>query len=82
MTTFTIVTTDAAPAIQDIHRQMPVIPHKDDYDAWLDVEAVLAEDAQSLLKPWDGDGLTAWPVSTRVNNVRNNDDALIEVEAI
>ena len=35
-----------------------------------------------LLRPWEGEGLTAWPVSTRVNNVRNNDAALTEVAAI
>lgn len=82
VSTFTIVTTEAAPAIADIHHRMPVILPPEDFDAWLDVEDTSPEDAQALLQPWQGDDLTAWPVSTRVNNVRNNDAGLMEVEAI
>lgn len=82
VTTFTIITTEAAPAIQDIHHRMPVILAKDQFANWLDVGGVPAEEAQQLLGPWAEDGLTAWPVSTRVNNVRNNDADLVEVAAI
>ncbi len=82
LTTFTIITTEAAPAIRDIHHRMPVILPPADHDQWLDVEGVPAEDAQALLTPWPTDDLTGWPVSTRVNNVRNNDAELMAVAAI
>ena len=82
LTTFTIVTTEAAPAIRDIHHRMPVIVPPAQFADWLDVERVPAEQAQDLLTPWAGEGLTGWPVSTRVNNVRNNDANLMDVAAI
>jgi len=31
-----------------------------------------------LLRPFDSDKMKAWPVSTRINSVRNNDASLIE----
>jgi putative SOS response-associated peptidase YedK len=31
-----------------------------------------------VLQPYPADGMTMWPVSARVGNVRNNDPSLIE----
>jgi putative SOS response-associated peptidase YedK len=70
----TIVTTEAAPAISHIHPRMPVILAPGERESWLSGDPA---DAGGLLHPYDGT-LEAYPVSRRVNNVRNDDDALIE----
>ena len=70
----TIVTTRAAPAIEDIHHRMPVMLDPADFDLWLSGEPDVA---YQLLRPFAGE-LDAYCVSTRVNNVRNDDETLIE----
>jgi putative SOS response-associated peptidase YedK len=81
--TCTIITTDANDSLQPIHHRMPVILAPDDFAAWLDVRDETDTGAASaLLRPAPDDATTARPVSTRVNNVRNDDASLIEpVEA-
>ncbi|PJK28662.1 SOS response-associated peptidase [Minwuia thermotolerans] len=72
---YTILTTDAAPGIAEIHHRMPVILDAADHDAWLDPDA--GRDALlDLAKP--NDGVTAYRVSARVGNVHNDDADLIE----
>lgn len=69
--TFTLITTDAAPAIAQIHHRMPVIlTQRDEIDAWLDPAKTPAPDAGKLLKPYAGSDLKAFAVSTKVNNAR------------
>jgi hypothetical protein len=31
-----------------------------------------------MLTPYPSEGMTRWPVSTRVGNVKNNDPSLVE----
>ncbi len=77
--TCAIITTDANDALSPIHHRMPVILAPGDYDAWLDVRDETATAAASaLLRPAPDELTTAWPVSTRVNNVRNDDAHLTE----
>ena len=75
-----IIVTEANELIRPIHDRMPVILDPEDFDMWLDLERG-GEEAQRLLKPYEGE-LTVRPVSTRVNNVRNDDPGLIERAAI
>jgi putative SOS response-associated peptidase YedK len=35
-----------------------------------------------LLAPYPAEGMTCWPVSARVGNVKNNDPSLIEPIAV
>ena len=78
--TCTVITTAAADAIGRIHDRMPMIIEASDWAAWLDPD--VTEDPQHLLTPAGEVGLEAYPVSTAVNNVRNNGPELIEaVEA-
>jgi putative SOS response-associated peptidase YedK len=71
---FTIVTTHANPALESIHPRMPVIVEPPDWPAWLgEVEA----DVAALLHPSQAE-LRTWRVSTAVNNVRNDNAALLE----
>lgn len=72
-----IVTTSANTLMQPIHDRMPVILHADDYAAWLDPEQPQTTTLERLLRPCPPDDLVAFAVSTRVNNTKNNDEALI-----
>lgn len=72
--TFTILTTEANDAIRDIHHRMPVILEDGDHDAWLSGSV---EEASVLLRPLPSERTRAFPVSTRVGNVRNDDADLI-----
>ncbi len=69
--TFAIVSTDAAPGIRDIHDRMPAVLPRDLRDRWLDPRADPRE-LLSLLRPYPGDDLEAWPVSRLVNSPDND----------
>ncbi|HUE72423.1 MAG TPA: SOS response-associated peptidase [Pirellulaceae bacterium] len=60
----TILTTDANELASQVHDRMPAILDSADYDAWLAGE-------QIPLIPFPADRVTARPVSTFVNNARN-----------
>jgi putative SOS response-associated peptidase YedK len=70
--TFTILTTTPNELMKPIHDRMPVIIPLDRYRQWLG-----GEQPQELLKPYDADAMEAFPISTRVNNVRNEGPELI-----
>ncbi len=72
--TAAILTIGANQAMEPLHHRMPVI--LDDVDAWLDVDAPL-DAVASLLAPAPDDALRIWPVSTLVNNVRNDGSELL-----
>ncbi len=74
--TFTILTTDANEVLQSIHDRMPVILERKDYERWLE-PASLERLPVDLLRPFPAEQMTAWPVSERVGNVRNNDSELL-----
>ena len=73
--TCTIVTTAACESLHDVHERMPVIVADEDHARWLDCANAGAGD---LLATWAGDALRVYPVSTRVNAVRNDDAGLVE----
>ena len=66
-----IITTSAKEELADIHDRMPAIIAPDDYDAWLEAGG------QDLLRPCAGE-MEAYPVSSRVNNPRNQGESLIQ----
>jgi putative SOS response-associated peptidase YedK len=70
--TCTIVTTDAAEALSEIHERMPVMLPHDAWDIWLDPEADDLERLEGLLRPRLADEVEVYEVSTRVNNARNS----------
>ncbi len=72
-----ILTTEANRLMRPIHARMPVILEPDDYANWLDPGQTQASALETLLRPYQPDDLVAMPVSTRVNNVRNNDEDLL-----
>ncbi len=70
---FTIIVTDANALVRPIHDRMPVIVDPVDHDAWLDAEGTAVSEALALLRPFEAEAMTAYPVSPRVNSPRNDD---------
>ncbi len=75
----TIITTEAAAQLADIHDRMPLTISKANWDAWLDPDAPIDE---GLLRGHgDLDRIEIREVSRLVNSVRNNGPELIEPAA-
>lgn len=70
---FTIITTDATGPIKDIHERMPAILEPEEFEAWLH-----EEDPSDLLRPYQPQMLTAYPVSAAINSPHNDDPTLVE----
>ncbi len=73
----TIVTTMANELLEPIHSRMPVIIDSRDFDAWLDTSGNPAI-AQALLAPYPVERMSAYPISTRINNIKNDDPACFD----
>jgi putative SOS response-associated peptidase YedK len=71
--TCTIITTDANELVKPIHNRMPVILQPKDYQEWLDPEVENKGELQELLRPYPSEAMTAYPVSSFVNNPNNED---------
>jgi putative SOS response-associated peptidase YedK len=69
--TCTILTTTPAESIASIHDRMPVILRREEQAHWLDRDAD-PDSLKPLLRPYDGDDLEAYSVSTLVNHVEND----------
>jgi putative SOS response-associated peptidase YedK len=76
--TCTVLTTSAPDDLGRIHDRMPLLVEKSRYDEWLDPSRDDPDELSSLLVPAAPGRLTAYPVSTEVNNVRNNGPQLVE----
>jgi putative SOS response-associated peptidase YedK len=76
---FTIIVTQANDTIRPIHDRMPVILAPDGYDLWLEGGAGAVDEAEALLKPFHSPSVSvcAYPVSTFVNNPKNDDERCI-----
>ncbi|XP_035213172.1 abasic site processing protein HMCES-like isoform X5 [Stegodyphus dumicola] len=71
MYSYSVITMDASKTVSFVHSRMPAILESDDEVAmWLDSSRVPTKKALTLLKPVEN--LQMHPVSTVVNNSRNN----------
>jgi putative SOS response-associated peptidase YedK len=75
--TCTVLTTTAEDDLGKIHDRMPLLVERDRYAAWLDPTSSSPDQLRSLLVPAAPGRLEAYPVSTKVNNVRNNGAELL-----
>lgn len=78
LVTCSVLTTDAVGRLAGIHNRMPLIMQQQHWQAWLDPDL---PDATGLLEPPGPDWLDSLeirPVSTKVNNVRNNGPELLD----
>jgi putative SOS response-associated peptidase YedK len=76
--TAAIVTTAANRTLTAIHDRMPVFVPRDAFDLWLDCANVEADVAAALIRPADDALLEAYEISTAVNRVANDSEALLQ----
>lgn len=70
--TCTIITTTANELIAPIHERMPVILAEQDYALWLDPSFEKIDRLQALLDPYPASEMKVYPVSSLVNNPKND----------
>ncbi len=75
--TCTILTTAANATMEPVHNRMPVVLPPESWDRWLDRATTRAEDVIGLLIPAPEGLLVRRAVSSRVNNVKNDDAELL-----
>jgi putative SOS response-associated peptidase YedK len=75
--TCTILTTEPNEIARLIHDRMPVILDPKDYAQWLDPSVEVAAEVRPLLRPFPAVAMTAYPISTRVNNPAFDDPACL-----
>jgi len=71
ITSCTIITTTANAQMTAVHRRMPVILPEGEHARWLSRAETPPAKLLPLLAPRDWEGMTMHPVSTYVNNPRN-----------
>jgi putative SOS response-associated peptidase YedK len=71
--TFAIITVPANSLVSRIHDRMPAIIAPDEFEGWLSED----ENPRNLMRPFDPNLMTMWPVSTRVNSPKNDDPGLL-----
>lgn len=79
--TAAIVTCAANRTLAPIHERMPVVVPPEHQDAWLDCDNVDAKQAAAIVGPAPDDFFEAYEISTRANNVRNDDAENIAPES-
>ena len=79
LTTVTVLTTTATDALGHIHERMPLLVEPTALSDWLNPDLdIKTTDPRDLLTPAAPGLLTAYPVSTLVNDVRHNGPELCE----
>jgi len=68
----TIVTTEPNQLMAPIHNRMPVILPPDAYAQWIDPAIRTPDSLSALIKPYPAEEMAAYPVSTLVNNPKND----------
>jgi len=68
----TIITTEPNELMKPIHNRMPVIVQQEDYDRWLNPAFEDGKALQQVLRRYPTELMAAYPVSTLVNNPRND----------
>jgi putative SOS response-associated peptidase YedK len=76
--TCALLTTQANELAAEVHDRMPVILPPAAYGRWLDPDNQDVAALQALLRPYSAQGWFARPVSTLVNNPRNDDPRCIQ----
>ena len=79
---FAIVTTTPNELCAELHNRMPVVLGPEAWPTWLGEEQVDLPQLKDLLTSYPSGGMTCWPVSPRVGNVKNNDPSLIEAISV
>lgn len=73
--TYAIITTDANKEMQQVHDRMPVILTKEEEKDWINPDLIENEHIMKLVHPYKSK-LEMYPISSAVNNPRNNDASI------
>lgn len=76
LVSYAIVTVTSNSVVEPWHDRMPALLGEHELAGWLDPNATLA-DVMPLLRPYEGNDLSARRVSRRVGDVRQNDAGLL-----
>lgn len=76
--TCSVITTTPNALVEPIHDRMPVMLHPEDYALWLDPRIRERAPLERVFVPFPAEHMTAEAVSSRVNDVRNDDPSCIE----
>lgn len=82
--TFSILTTPANPLMETIHnlnKRMPLILSANNEKKWIDPRLTAAE-ITDLIKPYTDSDMTAYTVSQKVNNAKNNRNVAEIIEKV
>lgn len=77
ITSCTIITTDPNDMVRDLHDRMPVVLERHQWARWLDPEFYDVDALKSMLHAPPSEDLIEHPVSSLVNDVKNNVPELI-----
>ncbi len=77
LTSAAVITTDANDDVSLVHDRMPVLLPRDAWATWLDPDERDQDLLRSMLTPAPDGILDIHPVSTRVNDVRNDGPELM-----
>jgi len=75
--TCAILTTEPNEVARPIHDRMPVILDPAHYALWLDPAVTVPAEVRPLLRPFPAEAMTAFPVTTDVNNPDFDDPAYL-----
>lgn len=75
---FTIITTQANDLMSSLHERMPVILDRGVEEDWLSPDVRDPNEVEQFLHAYPDDEMRVYPVSTAVNNTRNNGPELVE----
>jgi putative SOS response-associated peptidase YedK len=76
--TCTIVTTEANDLMKPVHDRMPVILEASSKTLWLNPGEKNISTLSRLLKPYDANAMSLYPVSTLVNTAKNDSPLCIQ----
>ena len=76
--TCSIVTGAPNELLAPIHDRMPVILPREAWARWLGEEPAEPQELESLLAPYPAERMRVYPISTRVNSVKNDDPSLLD----
>ena len=76
--TCAIITGEPNELVAPIHDRMPVILPREAWPLWLGEAPANAEELQALLKSYPAERMRAYPISTKVNSVKNDGPELLD----
>jgi putative SOS response-associated peptidase YedK len=75
---YTILTCPPNDLIASVHNRMPVILSREQEDTWLNPDIVEPEQLQPLLVPYPEKEMEMYPITTVINNPKNDREDVLQ----